>query len=295
VARGTLDGAGAEAAGLADYQAESLPDAVRRLDGRTADGRPLEVTGFRVRFLSRSLVDRVRHGLANPSLAYLLVLAAAACLSFEWFQPGFGVAGAAGVVCALLAAWSLLVLPTNWLALAVLLAGQALFTVDAALGGLGLGTAAAGALTAAGSWWLFSSPSPLLRVDGRLAALGVLWSLAWFVVILTVVLRSQRQAGLGTEALVGSRGVVRSILNPGGIVVVDGGMWRATLATGDGSLGTGQRVTVDAVVDGVLRVRPDDPAAVRPTRRRGRRGLSDRGARLEPPGPPPDPSPAHRE
>jgi membrane-bound serine protease (ClpP class) len=274
VARGTLDGAAAEATGLADYQAESLPDAVRRLDGQTADGRPLEVTGFRVRFLSRSLVDRVRHGLANPSLAYLLVLAAAACLSFEWFQPGFGVAGAAGVVCALLAAWSLVVLPTNWLALAVLLAGQALFTVDAALGGLGLGTAGAAALTAAGSWWLFSSPSPLLRVDGRLAALGVLWSLAWFVVILTVVLRSQRQAGLGTEALVGSRGVVRSILNPGGIVVVDGGMWRATLATGDGSLGTGQRVTVDAVADGILQVRPDDPAAVRPTRRRGRRALA---------------------
>jgi membrane-bound serine protease (ClpP class) len=283
-ARGTLDGAAAEAAGLADYQAESLPDAVRRLDGHRADGRPLEVSGFRVRFLSRSLVDRVRHGLANPSLAYLLVLAAAACLAFEWFQPGFGVAGAAGVVCALLAAWSLAVLPTNWLALAVLLAGQALFTVDAALGGLGLGTASAAALTAAGSWWLFSSPSALLQVDGRLAALGVLWSLAWFVVVLTVLLRNQRNVPMGTEALVGSRGVVRSILNPGGIVVVDGAMWRARLATGDGSLGTGQRVTVDAVVDGILQVRPDDPAAVRPTRRRGRRTP-----------PEPDPSPAHRE
>jgi membrane-bound serine protease (ClpP class) len=281
VARGTLDGAAAEAAGLADYQAESLPDAVRRLDGQPADGRPLEVTGFRVRFLSRSLLDRVRHGLANPGLAYLLVLAAAACLAFEWFQPGFGVAGAAGLVCALLAAWSLAVLPTNWLALAVLLAGQALFTVDAALGGLGLATGGAAALTAAGSWWLFSSPSALLRVDGRLAALGVLWSLAWFVVILTVVLRNQRDAPMGTEALVGSRGVVRSILNPGGIVVVDGGMWRARLAAGDGSLGTGQRVTVDAVVDGILQVRPDDPAAVRPARR---------GRRVRP-----DPSPAHRE
>jgi membrane-bound serine protease (ClpP class) len=284
VARGTLDGAAAEAAGLAGYQAESLPDAVRRLDGQTVDGRPLEVTGFRVRFLSRSLVDRVRHGLANPSLAYLLLLAAAACLAFEWFQPGFGVAGAAGLVCALLAAWSLAVLPTSWLALAVLLAGQALFTVDAALGGLGVATAGAAALTAAGSWWLFSSPSALLRVDGRLAALGVLWSLAWFVVILTVVLRNQRAVPAGTEALVGSRGVVRSILNPGGIVVVDGGMWRARLATGDGSLGTGQRVTVEAVVDGILQVRPDDPAAVRPTRRRGRRARPD-----------PAPSPAHRE
>src|SRR5215218_11131075 len=271
VARGTLDGAAAEAAGLADYQAESLPDAVRRLDGQAADGRKLEVTGFRVRFLSRSLVDRVRHGLANPTLAYLLLLAAVACLSFEWFQPGFGVAGAAGVACALLAAWSLAVLPTNWLAPAVLLAGQALFCVDAAVGGLGLGTAGAAALTAAGSWWLFSSPSPLLRVDGRLAALGVLWSLAWFVVILTVILRSQRQAPMGTEALVGSRGVVRSMLNPGGIVVVDGAMWRARLAAGEGGLGTGQRVRVESVVEGILQVQPEDPSAVRPSRRRGRR------------------------
>jgi membrane-bound serine protease (ClpP class) len=271
VGRSAVTGAAAEAAGLADYQAESLPDAVRRLDGQRVDGRPLEVTGFQVRFLSRSLVDRVRHGLANPTLAYLLLLAAAACLSFEWFQPGFGVAGAAGLACVLLAAVSLAVLPTNWLALAVLLAGQAVFTVDAAVGGLGLATAGAAGLTAAGSWWLFASPSPLLRVDGRLAVLGVLWSLAWFVVILTVLLRSQRQAPMGTEALVGSRGVVRSMLNPGGIVVVDGAMWRASLAAGDGSLGTGQRVRVQAVVDGILQVEPEDPAAVRPSRRRGRR------------------------
>ena len=190
-----------------------------------------------------SLVDRVRHGLANPTLAYLLLLAAAACLSFEWFQPGFGVAGGAGLACALLAVVSLAVLPTNWLALALLLAGQALFTVDAAMGGLGLATAGAAVLTAAGSWWLFSSPSPLLRVDGRLAVLGVLWSLAWFVVILTVILRSQRQAPMGTQALVGSGGVVRSMLNPGGIVVVDGAMWRARLAGGDG----GSRLPFDTV------------------------------------------------
>ncbi|HET6814929.1 MAG TPA: NfeD family protein, partial [Actinomycetota bacterium] len=55
---------------------------------------------------------------------------------------------------------------------------------------------------------------------------------------------------------------------PGGIVVVDGAMWRARLATGDGSLGTGQRVRVTAVVEGILQVEPEDPSAVRPGRRR---------------------------
>ncbi|HEY2960231.1 MAG TPA: NfeD family protein [Actinomycetota bacterium] len=271
LAGAAVDGAEAEALRLADYQAESLPDAVSRLDGRRVDGgRTLEVSSFQVRFLSRSLLDRVRHGLANPSLAYLLLLAAAACLSFEWFQPGFGVAGICGLAVALLAAYALVVLPTNWLALGLLLAGFGLFSLDAAVGGLGLGTATATALTAAGAWWLFSSPSPLLRLDGRLALAGVAWSALWFVVILTVLLRARRQLPMGSEALVGARGVVRSMLNPGGIVTVDGAMWRADLV-GGGSLATGQRVTVEAVRDGILQVAAEDPAAVRPARRRGRR------------------------
>lgn len=267
IERATVDGARAEASGLADYQAESLPDAVRQLDGRQADGRTLEVTGFQVRFLSPSLLDRVRHGLANPTLAYLLILAAAACLSFEWFQPGFGVAGIAGLLVALLAVYSLVVLPTNWVALVALVAGTAAFTADTARGGLGLLTVVAAALTGTGSWWLFSSPSPLLRVDGRLAVLGTLWSVAWFVVILTMVLRSQRQAPRGTEALVGAHGVVRSVLNPGGIVVIDGAVWRAELA-GGGLLPTGQRVRVDSVANGVLQVSAEDAGAVRPERKR---------------------------
>lgn len=273
---GRLDGPGTQAAGLADYEAESLPDAVQRLDGRrmrppgggrAGAGPALSIgDGYTLTFRSTSLVDRVRHGLANPTLAYLLLLAAACCLAFEWFQPGFGVAGVAGLVVALLAGYALAVLPTSWLALALLLAGLALFTVDTALGGLGLGTLTAAALTGAGSWWLFASPSPLLRVDHRLAVLGVLWCLVYWVVILTVSLRARRRAPEGTQALVGARGVVRSMLDPGGIVVVEGAMWRASLAD-PGLLPVGQRVRVASVRDGILQVAPEDPGALRPPRR----------------------------
>lgn len=269
-AHGTVSGADAVRSGLAAYEAESLPAAISGLNGRRADGATIQVPGFEVRFLSQSLFDRVRHGLANPTLAYLLLLAAACCLSFEWFQPGFGVAGVAGLLVGLLGLYSLLVLPTNWLAFAALAAGLALFTADTAASGLGPVTAAATALSGVGSWWLFASPSAELRVDGRLAVLGTLWLVIWFVVILTVVLRSQRQVPVGGEALVGATGVVRSVLNPGGIVVIDGSTWRAELADG-GLLPTGQRVRVDRVVDGILKVTPQDPAALRPARRGRRR------------------------
>ena len=263
VAARTITGAQAVRNGLADYEAESLPDAVARLDGREAGGQTLSVEGFQVRFLSRSLPDRVRHGLANPTIAYLMILAAACCLAFEWFQPGFGVAGVAGLLVAALAAWALVILPTNWLALAALLAGLVVFTLDTAMGGLGLGTLAAAALTGAGSWWLFSSPSPLLRLDGRLAALGVAWCLIYWVAILTVTLRGQRTIPPAGEALVGAHGIVRSMLNPGGIVVIDGAVWRAHLIDDEGSLPTGQKVVVERVVGGILHVRPENPGAVR--------------------------------
>jgi membrane-bound serine protease (ClpP class) len=272
--RGAVGGAAARTAGIADYEAESLPDVIQRLDGRTVDGRTLELgEAWSLTFQSKSLLDRVRHGLANPALAYLLILAAACCLAFEWFQPGFGVAGIAGVVMALLAVYALIVLPTSWLALAALVGGLVLFAIDTAVGGLGLGTAAATVLTGVGSFWLFSSPASELRLNPWLAAGGVLWCLAFFVVILTVVLRSQRAIPEGGEALVGARGVVRSMLNPGGIVVIDGAVWRANLS-GDGLLESGQRVTVRSVEAGVLQVTADDPAAVRPPKKRRMRSAS---------------------
>jgi membrane-bound serine protease (ClpP class) len=274
---GTLDGTAAGSAGLADYEAESLPDAVQRLDGRQADGRTLSVgDAYDLTFLSRSLPDRVRHGLANPSLAYLLLLGAACALAFEWFQPGFGVAGIAGIVLALLAVYALIVLPTNWLAAAALVAGLVVFTLDTAMGGLGAATVAATLLTGAGSWWLFASPSELLRLNPWLAVLGTLWCLVYWVVVLTVNLKARRTAPEGTEALVGSRGIVRSTLNPGGIVVIEGAMWRATLAEGEGLLPTGQRISVAGVVDGILQVTPDDPSAVRAPRRGGLRRAGGR-------------------
>jgi membrane-bound serine protease (ClpP class) len=281
---GRLDGPGAIAAGLADYEAESVLDTISRLDGRSADGRTLSIgDSYRLTFLNRSLVDRVAHGLANPTLAYLLVLGAGCAVAFEWLQPGFGVAGVAGLVVAALAVYALVVLPTNWLALGALVLGLVVFSVDTAVGGLGLGTLSATALTTAGSWWLFSSPSPLLRVDGRLAVVGVLWCLVYWVGVLTVTLKARRTAPEGTEALVGSRGVVRSMLNPGGIVVIEGAMWRARLAGGDGLLPTGQRVSVTAVADGILQVVPEDPGALRPAKRGRLRRASQARQGTEPP------------
>ncbi len=74
-----------------------------QLDGREvvlADGpRTLEVdpATASVRFVNVGLWARVLHTAANPTLVYLLLISGALALLFEVFQPGFGVAGVAGL------------------------------------------------------------------------------------------------------------------------------------------------------------------------------------------------------
>lgn len=241
--------------GVADVAAVDLPDVLRQLDGHEVTvidgaGTPVERTidldpvTAHVRFDNLSLVDRVLHAMASPALAYLLVIGGALGIMFELYQPGFGVAGGAGVLVAALGVYGLVVLPTSGWALALMLAGLAVLAVDLALAGLGrltlIGTAALGA----GSYWLFDGPPPL-QPPTWLIAVVVAFCVLFFVVIMTTVLRAQgAQAMAGAERVIGRVAVVRSMLNPEGHVYVDGALWRARAPEGAGKVPTGTQVRI---------------------------------------------------
>jgi membrane-bound serine protease (ClpP class) len=248
---------------IADFVAPTLPEVLAALDGRevevgTADGdtetRTLDVDErlANVRFHNLGLVRRVLHTVANPTLAYLLIMAGALAMLFEVFQPGFGVAGVTGLVLFGLGLYGLSVLPVNWLAFALILLGLALLAADLAIAGLGALTAAGTVALGVGSFLLFTGPE-LLRISPWLIGGVVAWNLVFFVVIMTTVLRAQAgQAMTGAEGLVGKVGVVRSMLNPEGHVFVDGALWRARAPEGTGKVKTGTRVRILGLRDGGL-------------------------------------------
>lgn len=247
------------ASGRADFVAAELPDVLRQADGatvpllgaegsvvgeRTIDLDPVTAT---VRFDNLGLLDRVLHAVADPTLAYLLLIGGALAILFEVYQPGFGVAGGAGVLIVAFAAYGLWVLPVSLWALALLLVGLALLAVDLAIAGLGPLTIGGTAALAAGSYWLFDGPPPL-RVSGWVIALAVAVCVAYFVVIMTTVLRAQgAQAMAGAEHVIGQSGVVRSMLNPEGHVYVGGALWRARAPEGAGKVKTGTQVRVSGM------------------------------------------------
>jgi membrane-bound serine protease (ClpP class) len=255
-----LDPRAAVDRGITDLVAASLPELFAAVDGRavapaagggeprTLDLDPARVT---VRFHNLGLVQRILHTVANPTLAYLLLVGGALALLFELFQPGFGVAGVSGAVLFGLGLYGLSVLPVNWLAFALLLGGLALLAVDLAIAGFGPLTAGGTLAVAAGSLLLFGG-APILRPSRWVVAAVVLGTVGFFVVVMTTVLRAQGGRPLvGSQELLGQVGVVRSILNPEGHVFVSGALWRARAPDEAGPVRTGTRVRVVGLADGL--------------------------------------------
>lgn len=257
----SLTAAELEAAGVVDVNAPDVVTMLGDLDGReVGDGRVLSLAQdeVRVRLHSLGLVARMLHAAATPAFIYLLLVIGLSLLAFELFQPGFGVAGVAGLVMLPFAGFGLTVLPVEWWALALLLVGLGLYVLDTALAGLGLGTLAATAAFGVGSWWLFGTGP--LRNPGWVAGATTALALAFWVVVMTTILRAQAgPEGVELDDLVGRPGIVRSVLNPEGHVYIDDALWRARL-DGTGRLKVGSPVQVVAVDGAVLVVAAFDPA-----------------------------------
>ena len=257
------------AAEALDLLAGELEPLLVELDGVEVVGPDGEATTLRlrsnevnVRFHSLGLLERLLHAATTPAFIYLLLVAGLGMLLFEVFQPGFGVAGVAGLVTTAIGVFGLTVLPVTWWGVGLVVLGLVLYAVDVAIAGFGPVTAAATASFAAGSYWFYDSD--VIAVDPWLVGLTTVTALVFFVGVMTVVLRAQAGPDdVAVEQLVGRPGIVRSVLSPEGHVYIDGALWRARW-TGEGRRRkVGKPVRVHGVDGAVLLVEAFDPEAVR--------------------------------
>jgi membrane-bound serine protease (ClpP class) len=211
-----------------------------------------------VRFQSLSLSGRLLHASTSPAFVYLLLVVGLGMLLFEVFQPGFGVAGFAGVISVGLGGFGLAVFPVAWWAVALVVAGLGLYALDTAMAGFGPVTLAATTAFASGSWFFFDSD--VIAVGPVLTILTTLTALVFFVVGMTVILRAQAgPVDVTADDLIGRPGIVRSVLNPEGHVYVDGALWRARW-TGEGRRAkVGTPVRVHATDGALVLVEPFEP------------------------------------
>jgi len=229
-----------------DIVAKDINDLLKQAEGRKVDldGRPqtLSLKDVEVIRHEMNLKDRVINIIADPNIAYLLLMAGILGLYMEFSHPGVIFPGVAGAICLILALISLQLLAFNHAGLVLILLGVALLIGEAfmpSFGVLGIGGVISLAL---GSFLLFDTQDSGVGVDRSIifAAVG---TLASFVLAISyLVYRSQKsKPTLGFDGMLGEIGDVRAKLNPAGKVFVRGELWNAEA---DGEIDMGEKVEI---------------------------------------------------
>jgi membrane-bound serine protease (ClpP class) len=248
-------------AGAIGLTSVALPDLLSALDGKvltTSRGPVTLATASRrdrpvdVRFHEIGPVRRLLHAVSTPTAVYVLLVLGLWAIAFELTQPGFGVAGIAGLVALGLAGYGLTVAPVHWVGVAVLVAGVGLQGMDVVIRRVAVLTAIGTAAFAAGSVLAWRGVAPAIDLSTWLIVLATIAGFLYFGFVLTVALRSRERMRDTQVGLVGLVGEVRSDLDPEGGVYVKGSMWRARSM--DGPIPKGTRVRVRGIDGLILRV-----------------------------------------
>ena len=240
-----------------DIVARDVDDLLKQAHGRKVDveGRKHELSLQNVRVVRHemNLKQKVIDAIADPNIAYLLMMAGILGLYMEFSHPGTIFPGVAGAICLLLAAAALQLLPINHTGLAFMILGVALLVGEAffpSFGVLGVG----GMISLAfGSLLLFDTPTSDFGVDRSIVFTAVATLGSFVLAVSYLVFRSQKaKPTLGIEGLIGEVGVVRERLAPRGSVFVHGEYWKAEA---DDEIDAGEKVEVVGVDRMMLRVK----------------------------------------
>jgi len=215
-----------------DIVAKDIQDLLKQADGRKVDlDGKLQVLALKDAKVNRhemSLKQKVLNILADPNIAYLLMMAGLLGLYMEFSHPGVIFPGVIGAICLLLALASFQLLPLNYTGLSLIALGVALLVAEMfvpSFGFLGIGGIIALAI---GSLFLFDTESSDLIVDKSIVFTAVGTVGAIMLALSYLVFKSQKLTQTtGMDGLIGEIGEVRVKLGPVGKVFVHGEYWNA--------------------------------------------------------------------
>jgi membrane-bound serine protease (ClpP class) len=217
-----------------DIVAGSVDDLLAQADGRkvTVDGRDMTVStkGAEIVTYEPDWRTRALSAIADPNIAFLLLMIGFYGILLEFWNPGTFVPGTVGAICLILALTALSALPVHYGALGLLVLGIALMIGEALTPGFGI--LGLGGLIAfiVGGIFLFEGADrdieiavsmPLL-IGFALTTAGLI-----FGVVGAAMKSRNRPPVTGSEQIIGSRGEVVEWHGSSGQVRVLGEIWAA--------------------------------------------------------------------
>ncbi|MDI6791724.1 MAG: nodulation protein NfeD [bacterium] len=241
-----------------DLVADDREDLIKKLDGTRVyldpDTVTLKTEGATVTFSGMNFRDNFLHAIANPNIAYVLLILGIYGLIYEFASPGIGLGAVAGGICLILAFFALQTLPINLAGLLLIILGIILLILEIKVASYGV--LALGGITALtlGSFMLIDTASAPFFIISRSLIIGVVGLTSLFILfaVAKVLEVHQKQVTTGEEGLIGAIGYTKEDFVHGkGMIYVDGAYWTG-MADEDVSRGT--EVKVVEVVGPRLRV-----------------------------------------
>ncbi len=247
----SLTATDAKKANVIDFVAPTLEGLLETVDGRVIekDGKKitLRTKKARVTRIPMGLRHRILSALADPNIAYILMMIGIYGIFFELSNPGAVFPGVVGGIALILGFYSLQTLSANYAGFLLIALALILFILEIKIASHGALTIGGIISMILGSLMLFrSSVDPYLRISWGVILMMVGISVAFFGTVVTLAVRSQlRKPATGAEGILGETGeAVESFTGKGKIFVV-GELWDAECARplrkGDGVTVVGRR------------------------------------------------------
>ena len=230
-----------------DFIATSLGDLLARTDGMEI--RKGEVTivlrtkGLAVTRFPMGIRHRILSSLADPNIAYIMMMIGMYGIFFELSNPGAVFPGVVGGISLILGFYSLQTLSANYAGFLLIALAIVLFLLEMKVNSYGALTIGGIISMLLGSLMLFrASADPWLRISWGVIAVMVGMSVLFFTTVITLAVRSQlRRPVTGAEALIGQTGEAMADFAVEGKVFVSGEWWTARCGA---PLKKGDKVTV---------------------------------------------------
>jgi len=219
--------------GVVDLLAPDLPRLLADLDGRRVilgdAERTLNTRGAVTVEKKMGTRQGILTVLADPNIAYILLLIGLAGLYFEFSHPGAILPGVIGGISLILAFFALQTLPVNYAGILLILFGIVLFIAEVKVMSHGILTVGGIVSLVMGSLILFDSPEPALRVSLQVMIPTLIVISLFFVAVIGLVVKAQmRRKFLGREGMEGLEGrTVSPVDTETGTVLVKGEYWQA--------------------------------------------------------------------
>ncbi len=229
-----------------DLIADSVPDLLKKMDGKTIDkdgqSYTLNTKDARVQRMLPGWRFKVLDVVANPNVASLLMMGGIIGLLAEFYSPGLIFPGVVGAICLLLSAFAFQVLPVNFVGVLLIILAIIFFILELKVASYGmLGVSAIISLTL-GLIMLFETEEAAMRVSWTVIIPMVATVSVFFIVALGLVVRARlKKPRTGEQGLVGEVGIALTDMNLGGRVSVHGEFWNARA---DRHIPKGERVRV---------------------------------------------------